>query len=166
MLPETTELREMLYTRATMQIIDHVLLHVIFSTKRQKPVLKDEALRTAVYAAMRDRLSHSENIVLAIGGTVDHVHLALYLSRKMTVHKLVDHLKKCTVPLVRNSEGNEMFAWQQSYMVFSVGLADRDALIRYVQTQNEIHRTRTFQQELLAMFAKYDVGFDERFVWK
>ncbi|WP_231966458.1 transposase [Terriglobus roseus] len=150
-----------------MQIIDHVLLHVIFSTQRQKPVLKDDALRAAVHAAIRDKLSHSENICLAVGGTADHVHVALFLSRKMAVHKLVDHLKKVTVPVVRQSgEPNAFFKWQQSYMVFSVGLADRDALIHYVQTQEEVHRTRTFHQELLAMFAKYDVGFDERFVWK
>jgi REP element-mobilizing transposase RayT len=150
-----------------MQVIDHVLLHVIFSTQGQKPVLKDDALRAAVHAAIRERLSHSDNICLAVGGTADHVHIALYLSRKMTVSKLVEHLKKASVPIIRaSSEANAFFKWQQSYMAFSVGLADRDALIRYIETQAEVHRTRTFQQEMLAMFAKYDVGFDERFVWK
>ena len=150
-----------------MQVIDHVLLHVVFSTKGQRPALKDDALRAAVHAAMRDRLSHSENICVAIGGTADHVHVAVYLSRRMTVNKLVEHLKKATVPLVRSSDEKlRNFAWQQSYMAFSVGLADRDALVRYVETQSELHRTRDFKAELRAMFAKYDVGFDERFVWK
>lgn len=150
-----------------MQVIDHVLLHVVFSTKGQRPALKDDALRAAAHTAMRERLSHSENVCVAIGGTADHVHVALYLSRKMTVNKLVEHLKKATVPLIReSSDALRNFAWQQSYMVFSVGLADRDALIRYIETQSDIHRTRDFKTELRAMFAKYDVGFDERFVWK
>ena len=150
-----------------MQVIDHVLLHVVFSTRGQKPALRDEALRTAVHSAMRNRLSHSENICVALGGTADHVHLAVYLSRKMTVNKLVEHLKKATVPLIReSSDPLRNFAWQQSYMAFSVGLADRAALVRYIETQADIHRTRDFKAELRAMFAKYDVGFDERFCWK
>lgn len=150
-----------------MQVIDHVLLHVVFSTKGQKPALKDEGLRATVHAAMRDRLSRSDNICVAVGGTADHVHVAVYLSRKMTVSKLVEHLKKATVPLVRSSdEVLRNFAWQQGYMAFSVGLSDRTALVRYIETQDDIHRTRDFKTELRAMFAKYDVGFDERFCWK
>lgn len=150
-----------------MQVIDHVLLHVVFSTKGQKPALKDDALRAAVHAAMRDRLSHSDNICVAVGGTADHVHVAAYLSRKMTVSKLVEHLKKATVPFVRSSdEALRNFAWQQGYMAFSVGLLDRTALVRYIETQDDIHRMRDFKTELRAMFAKYDVGFDERFCWK
>jgi putative transposase len=149
-----------------MQVIDHVLLHVIFSTKSQRAVLNEE-LRTKIRDSLADELSHSENIRVALAVLADHVHVAVYLSRKMTVNKLVERLKKTTTRCVRSAGAPfENFAWQQGFAAFSVGLTDRDALIRYIETQDAFHGARTFQQEMRAMYAKYDAGFDERFVWK
>ncbi len=149
-----------------MQVIDHVLLHVIFSTKNQRPTLTD-AIRAEACARMAEDMSHSENILVAIGSTADHVHVAVYLSRKMTVNKLVERLKKAATQwIIRQGAAHESFKWQQGFSVFSVSPADRDALMQYVQTQDVIHRTRDFKAEMRAMYAKYDAGFDERFVWK
>jgi putative transposase len=150
-----------------MQVIDHVLLHVIFSTKNQRPTLVDDAIRVGALECMRDDMSHSENILVAIGGTADHVHIAVYLSRKMTVNKLVDRLKKsATRWIIQQGAAHENFKWQQSFSAFSVSPADRDALMHYIKTQDTIHRTRDFKAEMRAMYAKYDAAFDERFVWK
>lgn len=57
------------------------------------------------------------------------------------------------------------FAWQRGYGVFSVGPADLDALLSYIDNQEEHHRTRTFQDEYRAFLTKYGVGYDERYVW-
>ena len=155
-----------LYTRRTMQVMDHVVLHVIFSTKNQRPTLTD-GIRAEVHARISEEIGTTENILLAIGGTADHVHVALYLSRKMTVARLVDRLKTAaTRSIIRQGPEHEAFRWQKGFSVFSVSPADRAALMQYVRTQHTIHRTRTFQQEMRAMYAKYDAGFDERFVWK
>ena len=149
-----------------MQVMDHVVLHVIFSTKNQRPTLTDD-IRAEVHTRISEEIGTTENILLAIGGTADHVHVALYLSRKMTVGKLVDRLKTAATRwIIRQGPEHEAFRWQKGFSVFSVSPADRTALMQYVRTQDTIHRTRTFQQEMRAMYAKYDVGFDERFVWK
>jgi len=39
------------------------------------------------------------------------------------------------------------------------------ALCRYIDGQEEHHRTRTFQEEFRAFLVKYGVDFDEAFVW-
>jgi putative transposase len=149
-----------------MQVMDHVVLHVIFSTKNQRPSLTDD-LRAEACARMTEEIGQTENILLAMGGTADHVHVAVYLSRKMTVAKLVDRLKtSATRWIIRQGAEYASFRWQKGFSVFSVSPADRNALIQYIGTQDTIHRTRTFQQEMRAMYAKYDAGFDERFVWK
>jgi len=46
-----------------------------------------------------------------------------------------------------------------------MGPADLDALLAYIDAQEEHHRTRTFQEEYRAFLAKYRVAFDERYVW-
>ena len=47
----------------------------------------------------------------------------------------------------------------------SVGPADLDTLVRYIDTQKAHHARRSFQDEMRAFCEKYHVAFDERYVW-
>ena len=40
-----------------------------------------------------------------------------------------------------------------------------NALLEYVESQEEHHRTRTFQEEYCEFLRKYGVEFDERYMW-
>jgi hypothetical protein len=57
------------------------------------------------------------------------------------------------------------FYWQRGYGAFSVSPSELDALLQYVDTQEEHHRSRTFQEEYREFLRKHGVEYDERFVW-
>jgi REP element-mobilizing transposase RayT len=96
----------------------------------------------------------------------DHVHLAIKFSRTVTIAALVEKLKTTTSKWMKTqSAGLLKFAWQRGYGVFSVSPSDIDALLRYIDTQEEHHKTRTFQDEYRAFLKRYHVEFDERYVW-
>ena len=57
------------------------------------------------------------------------------------------------------------FAWQGGYGVFSVGSSDLEVLKRYIDMQEEHHKTLTFQQEYRIFLEKYGGEYDERYVW-
>ena len=57
------------------------------------------------------------------------------------------------------------FYWQNGYGAFSVNPSEVDRVIRYIENQHEHHRKKTFQEEYRAFLAKYNVEFDERYVW-
>jgi len=38
-------------------------------------------------------------------------------------------------------------------------------VLQYVETQQEHHRTRTFQEEFRDLLRRYGVNFDEPYVW-
>ncbi|MEX0794014.1 MAG: hypothetical protein WD045_12835, partial [Pirellulaceae bacterium] len=42
---------------------------------------------------------------------------------------------------------------------------DLNALIAYIDNQEQHHRTRSFQDELRMFLKKYGVQFDEAYVW-
>ncbi len=101
-----------------------------------------------------------------VGGTADHVHLAIRLSRTLTTAKLVEELKTSSSKwLKKQSPGLAKFSWQRGYGVFSVGPSDLEALRSYIRNQEEHHRTRSFQDEYRAFLTKYGVEFDERYLW-
>ena len=57
------------------------------------------------------------------------------------------------------------FFWQGGYGAFSLGYSQLDDLIRYIDSQELHHKTRTFQEEYRDLLQKYNIPFDERYVW-
>ena len=101
-----------------------------------------------------------------VGGVADHVHLAVRLSRTITMAKLIEELKTSSSKWLKTqSPALAAFAWQRGYGAFSVGPSDLNALLHYIDTQEEHHRTRTFQDEYRAFLNKYGIEYDERYVW-
>jgi putative transposase len=142
-----------------------VLVHVIFSTKDRAPIL-DASVLPALngYLATVARSSGCECI--RVGGVADHVHLAVRMSRTITIAQLVEELKTSSSKWLKTqSPALTGFAWQGGYGAFSIGPASLETLTRYIDTQEEHHRKRSFQQEYREFLKRYDVAYDERYVW-
>ena len=65
-------------------------VHVIFSTKYRRPVLKDE-WRGRLHAYLGGAISGVDAVPVVIGGTADHVHLLLGLKAR---HRIADVIRK------------------------------------------------------------------------
>lgn len=57
------------------------------------------------------------------------------------------------------------FAWQSGYGMFSVGFSQIPAVTTYIARQEEHHRKTSFQDELRQFLRRYEVEYDERYVW-
>jgi REP element-mobilizing transposase RayT len=147
------------------QSLAFVLVHVVFSTKDRAPVL-DGVVRPDLYAYLATIARNVDCECFRVGGIADHVHLAIRLCRTMDVAKLVEGLKSSSSKWLKTqSPGLSKFAWQRGYGAFSVGPADLEGLVHYIDTQEAHHRKRSFQDEMRVFFEKYHVAFDERYVW-
>jgi hypothetical protein len=63
------------------------------------------------------------------------------------------------------TQGVGEFAWQHGYGAFTLGRSDLDALRRYIDTQQEHHRKSNFQDELRGLLERYQVDYDEKYLW-
>lgn len=140
-----------------------VLVHVIFSTKDRLPLLNDEVLPDLfAYLATVARNAGCE--CYRVGGVADHVHLAIRLGKGQTIAKLVEQLKTSSSRWLK-TQGIPGFAWQIGYGAFSVGPADLEALLRYIDGQEAHHRKASFRDELSAFFRKYGLDADDEHLW-
>jgi hypothetical protein len=57
------------------------------------------------------------------------------------------------------------FAWQDGYGAFTIGQSQMETLRRYIAGQKERHKKQTFEEELVALLNKYQVPYDERYLW-
>jgi len=147
------------------QSLNLIIVHIIFSTKGRVGCLGPSA-RPSLHAYLATVARNAGCECYRAGGVADHVHLAVRLSRTITIAAIIEELKTSSSKRLKTQSPNlANFGWQRGYAAFSVAPADRDAVIKYIDNQEEHHRTRTFQEEFRAFLAKYGMECDERFVW-
>ena len=147
------------------QSLSLVIVHVIFSTKDRFPCL-GVSTRPRLHAYLATVARNAECEAYRVGGTGDHVHLALRLSRTTAVAGLVEVLKTSSSKWLKTQVPELCrFAWQRGYGAFSVGPGELESLVAYVNNQDEHHKVRTFQQEYLALLKAYGVRYDDRYLW-
>ncbi len=147
------------------QSLSYLLTHIVFSTKDRTPVL-DATVRPALHAYLATVARNVDCECFRVGGVADHVHLAVRLSRTITMAQLIEELKTSSSKWLKTqSPALAAFAWQRGYGAFSVGPSDLNALLHYIDTQEDQHKTRTFQDEYRAFLKKYGIEYDERYVW-
>jgi putative transposase len=147
------------------QSLSLTIIHLVFSTKDRMPLLTPD-IRHELHAYLATVARHDDGECFRVGGVADHVHLAVRLSRTQSIADLVSELKTSSSKWLKDKSSTlSKFAWQRGYGAFSVGPRDLDAVIAYIDDQEEHHRTKTFQEEYRGFLAKYGIGFDERYVW-
>ena len=154
-----------IYPLCMSQSLSYLLIHVIFSTKDRAPIIGD-SIRPKLHAYLATVARNAGCECYRVGGVADHVHLAVLLSRTLAVSELVKELKiPSSIWMKAQSPAHAGFAWQGGYGAFSVGSSDLEVLKRYIDMQEEHHKTLTFQQEYRIFLEKYGVEYDERYVW-
>lgn len=147
------------------QSLSSIILHTVFSTKDRERWL-DDSVRPGVFAYLAEVGREMGCEVYRVGGMPDHVHLAIRLSRTLTVADLVKKLKSTSSVWIKG-HGNEhkRFSWQTGYGAFSLGASQLPDLIRYIEGQEEHHKKKTFKEEYREFLGKYGIDFDERYLW-
>ncbi len=147
------------------QSLSLTIVHLVFSTKDRFPFLTAD-IRPGLHAYLATVARHEDGECYRVGGVADHVHLAVRLSRTRAIASLVSELKTSSSRWLKDkSPALSKFAWQRGYGAFSAGPRDLDALIAYIDKQEEHHRTKTFQEEYRNFLRRYGIDFDERYVW-
>lgn len=147
------------------QTLVNILVHVIFSTKQRRHLIKME-IQPSLHAYLAGTLKNLDSPCVAIGGTSNHVHVLMALSKKAGLSEVVGELKKSSSKWIKTKgPAYAHFAWQEGYGAFSIGQSQVAVLKRYIARQEEHHKTKSFEAELIATLRKYEVTYDERYLW-
>ena len=80
--------------------------------------------------------------------------------------KLVEEVKSHSSKWIKSKDKTfENFYWQTGYGAFSINPKEVDVVINYIANQKEHHREKSFQKEYREFLKKYNVKYDERYVW-
>ena len=145
------------------QSLANILVHLIFSTKQREPWIHDE-IRPRLNAYVLGILANHQSPSVATNSVKDHMHILLALSKNYSVSKIVEEIKTDSSRWMKE-QGIRGFRWQNGYGAFSIGQSQVTAVKKYISRQEQHHRTMSFQEEFQKFLERYQVQYDERYVW-
>jgi REP element-mobilizing transposase RayT len=139
------------------------LVHCVFSTKLRRNLIANEH-KAQLWSYLGGIARKNGFKAIAIGGTENHIHILLSLPATMPLAKAMQLLKGGSSKWL-NENGAGGFAWQEGYGAFTVGISQQTGTIAYINTQEEHHKKRSFEEEFLAFLEKHGIEYDPKYVW-
>ncbi len=144
----------------------HLFLHLVWSTKDRKSLI-DSSFESRLYEVIGGILRKRKHVLLAAGGTLDHIHLLVGQHPTESISDLVRDLKSNSSAWVHNEVPNSKnFEWQTGYGVFSVSKSNEPKVDEYIRNQKEHHKVRSFRSEFLSLLKSHGIEYDERYIWE
>jgi REP element-mobilizing transposase RayT len=147
------------------QSLSKVYVHLTFSTKERYPFI-DNNIKERLWEYLGGICKGLECNPIQVGGDKDHIHILCLLSKKISQMKLMEEVKKQSSKWIKTIDTKyAKFYWQDGYGIFSVNPSEIEIVVDYIKKQEEHHKKRTFKEELIAFLKKYNVEYDEQYLW-
>ncbi len=148
------------------QAIAKILVHVVFSTKDRRPFLRDDAIRQEMHVYLAGILSHRDCLPVIVGGVADHVRLLVSLSRTGAPAETIKEIKRSSTLWLKNRQADfQDFAWQNGYGMFSLGFSPIEQVKKYIAGQEAHHQKTPYREEFLALLRRYQIPYNENYLW-
>ena len=142
----------------------NLLYHIVFATKDREPWLT-AAIRPRIHQYIGGAIRAENGIALIVNGTADHIHILAKLRQDKAISKLIGELKANSSGWIsRTFSDAAAFAWQEGYGAFTVSESQVPKVRRYIERQEEHHRSVSFVEELKVILRAHGLPFDERYL--
>ena len=130
-------------------VYSEINLHLTWHTKHDAPVLVD-TVESRAHRYLRHRALQTPGVVVhEIGGTADHVHVAVSVPPTVVIAEWIGELKGATSHHINHEICNRrVLGWQDGYGVVSFGTKDLPWVVAYVRNQKRHHAGGQTQDRL------------------
>jgi REP element-mobilizing transposase RayT len=112
-------------------------------------------------------VQHNGHKMIAINGMPDHLHVFIGMKPDQSLSALMQDVKGSSSKWINESGFvRGRFEWQAGFGGFSYGNSQIDAVVKYIQNQEKHHAKKTFLEEYLDFLKKFNVPFNERYIFK
>jgi REP element-mobilizing transposase RayT len=124
-----------------------IWIHLIFSTKNRAHIITKN-LKPKLLTHIREN-AVSKNIYLdSVNCVTDHIHMLVSLKGEQSISKITMLLKGESSFWVNNNKLSSFkFEWQDELIAVSIGESALTKVRKYIASQEEHHKTKTFAEE-------------------
>lgn len=142
-----------------------IYLQFVFSV-RHRQCLIPKRHKDELHRYMTGLVQNRNAKMLAVHCMPDHTHLFVGFRPSISISDFVKEIKVESNQFINEKKWTgHKFEWQEGYGVFSYSQSHIDSVIRYIHGQEEHHRKRTFGEEYRELLRKFQVSFEERYLF-
>ncbi len=143
-----------------------IYIQTVFAVENRLSLITPE-FKEDLYKYITGIVRNQGQKLISINGMPDHVHILIGLKPAMALADLVREIKADSSNFInRNKWVRGKFSWQEGYGAFSYGHSQLSTIIRYIQNQEKHHSRRSFKDEYLTLLRKFDIAFDDKYVFE
>jgi len=143
-----------------------IYLQLVFSPWGHEnliPVKHKEELHKYITGVIQNR----KHKLLAINCMRDHIHILIGYNPDQPLPDLLRDIKANSSKFINEKRWMPgKFQWQKGYGGFSYSRSQIDTLIKYIDNQEEHHKTTTFKEEYLTILEQFDIDYDPNYLFE
>jgi REP element-mobilizing transposase RayT len=140
-------------------------VHLVFAVKYREALLTVE-IRDKVFSYISGVLTSLRHKAIAVDGVADHVHIFFGLHPDVSISATVRDIKRASSTYINEEKLiRKKFGWQEGYGSFTYSKSHVSRVYHYIKNQKRHHQKKTFREEYLEFLRKYEVDYDERYLF-
>jgi putative transposase len=140
-------------------------IHIVFAVKGRANLLRKEH-KEELHKYITGIIHNKKQKLYAINSMPDHIHILISIRPDISISDLVRDIKNNSSKFINTKRWiRGKFRWQKGYGAFSYGHSQIDTIVRYINNQEQHHAVRRFRKEYLALLNKYNIEYDEKYVF-
>ena len=140
-------------------------IQLVFAVKFREGLIQS-SWKDELYKYITGIIQNNSHKLLAINGMSDHIHILIGLRPVQSVSSLVNDIKSNSSKFINEKRFLPVrFEWQKGYGAFSYGRSQIPIVIDYILNQEKHHETKSFRAEYLNFLRKFEIDFDEAYVF-
>ena len=141
-------------------------IHAIFAVKRRAGLIQND-WKDELYKYITGIIQKHNHKILAINGIADHIHIFFGMRPTQSLSDLMQDIKGNSSKWINERKfTKQKFEWQEGYGAFSYSKSQAAKVIGYIKNQEAHHRTVRFADEYKTFLEKFEISFDEKYVFK
>lgn len=140
-------------------------IHIVFAVKGRQNLISKK-WKDEIYKYITGIITHQKQKLIAINGMPDHIHILVGIKPNISISDLVRDIKSSSSKFINEQKWiNGKFEWQTGFGAFSYGHSQLTTVIKYIENQEEHHKTKTFKEEYIAFLKLFNIDFKNEFIF-
>jgi putative transposase len=143
-----------------------IYVQIVFAVKGRENLISN-VWKTELHKYIAGTIKGKKQKPIIVNGMPDHIHAFIGLRPAMAISDLVRDIKNNSSTFINNrKQANGNFAWQEGYGAFSYSHSHIGNVYDYILNQEKHHQKKTFRQEYLNFLKKFEVEYDEKYLFE
>ena len=141
-------------------------IQFVFAVKYRDGII-DSSWKNELYKYITGIVQGNNHKLISINGMSDHIHILIGLRPTQSISDLMQDIKGNSSKWVNEKQFvKRKFEWQEGYGAFSYSKSHIKSVIEYIENQELHHQKKTFIDEYLDFLQKFEVDYDEKYIFK